>query len=638
MWIPAALITGITFYVSLSFEPSIFMYFLVLGVFLTGAYGVIYHRHTLSRFLGWFFIWSSTGFFITVLYSHLKAKPLLQTEVGPVWIEGTVQSCEHKTSSKQLYQRIILSNITAEGYNLQKIPYTARLSIRTQSPHLNNRDRIKLRAKFLPFQPAALPGGYDARLQNFFQGIQTYGFSITSVTRLKEGKTFFSKLRNHITRQFYEKLPQPLASVACALVTGDKAGLPGEIQKDFSVSGLSHVLAISGLHLAILWNLVFFTFRELLGSIPHLPLYVNLHKISSLLALAAGGAYLHISGMGYPALRSFFMMSCGVLGSFLARRPQSLRILALCATFFLLLEPGCIFSLSFQLSFLATAGLISLHYRQSMHKTSLGTIKEFILGSSIVTLATTFATLPSIAYHFHQISLQSVIANLLAVSLTSYLVIPLGVISLLFMHSPFSSFFFTMWGYSLKSLISIAAYCTKYMGFLFFHILPYSAFFLVVQIICIFWVLLWQKTWRLTAVPVFALSFMASLLFPIKPDILIHPAHPLVACPAYQDGILWVSSARRGKFLSKMWANAFDLPFIYGVEKKTPLTSSVPPFLFKKDPNRLGWSLYDAHNTLVPLNYPPTAMAYCWHKRKLVVLWSGQLGRPWSPLPCIEQS
>ncbi len=155
-------------------------------------------------------------------------------------------------------------------------------------------------------------------------------------------------LRSGIKKTVSELIPGEKGALATALLIGDKSQLPDDISQAFSSSGISHLVAVSGLHLSV-WCLfilkIFEAFRlkEKLGA-----------------AISAGFVllFMAVSGFTYSVLRSGFMMLVMLVGKFISRQSDSLNSLGISLTVLCFINPYCVLSLGLRLSFLSTLGII----------------------------------------------------------------------------------------------------------------------------------------------------------------------------------------------------------------------------------------------------------------------------------------
>ena len=205
------------------------------------------------------------------------------------------------------------------------------------------------------------------------------------------------------------------------------------------ISGIGHVLSISGYHMAVVAGIVFFVVRALLALVPALALRRPIKKWAAFAALVAATFYLVLSGAEVATQRSFIMTAIVLLGVMVDRPALTLRTLSVAALAVLLLAPEAVVHPSFQMSFAATLALIALYehglpwmrgrrrHARSARASRCGAgagSSALILASLVAGLATT----PYAAYHFHRLAPYGVLANLLAMPVVSALVMPAGIL------------------------------------------------------------------------------------------------------------------------------------------------------------------------------------------------------------------
>jgi competence protein ComEC len=223
-------------------------------------------------------------------------------------------------------------------------------------------------------------------------------------------------LRNSLSQTLAEVLPEPQASLAQGIVLGIRYNIPQEIRDDFVHTGTAHLLAISGLHLAIMAGMLLSIGIWLFGRRRYIYIW---------LALSAIWGYALITGMHTPVIRGAIMASLFLAAELLGRQRTAITSLAFAAAIMVGINPTILWDASFQLSFLAMAGLIFLAPplmnlgRRAVSRTigeegigaSLANIATDSLG---VTLAATIAVWPLIAHYFGIVSLAGPLATLLA--------------------------------------------------------------------------------------------------------------------------------------------------------------------------------------------------------------------------------
>lgn len=223
---------------------------------------------------------------------------------------------------------------------------------------------------------------------------------------------FINKGRNFFTDNI-NKLPEPQGAFAKAIILGNQKEVPKYLVNQFSRTGLTHIISISGLHMVIIIWLMY----ALLGT---LGLYRQQVFIFLFLALLA---YLYLIGFISPALRSSAMILLALLGPLIKRQTFSLYSVIFLADLFVLANPYfLLFDISFQLSFLAVFGLIFYtNFFNNLYKKIPNTLK--IRETLSVTSSAQMFTWPLTAYYFANMSLVAAIANFLALPLFPFILV-----------------------------------------------------------------------------------------------------------------------------------------------------------------------------------------------------------------------
>ena len=249
--------------------------------------------------------------------------------------------------------------------------------------------------------------------------------------------------------------PAAPGTIAATLFTGMSGAIPTADHDAFRNSGLAHLLAVAGLHIGIVMGWAMFLTRAGLAACEYTALRWPTKQIGAFAALAAGGGYMLLTGMHVPIARSFAMAALFTLAVMLGRRAISLRGLGLAGVVLMLFEPQEVPGVSFQMSFSAVLALISgydalrpalqrLHARDSWRRRVLGHVAALAITSALAGTASA----PFAAYHFGQVQLYNVLANVAAVPLTAFWVMPLGLLSLALMpaHLEFLALVPMGWG------------------------------------------------------------------------------------------------------------------------------------------------------------------------------------------------
>ena len=259
--------------------------------------------------------------------------------------------------------------------------------------------------------------GFDWREYLARQGIHSLMYYPAQVKLLDSGQGFKPKewlygLRNRMSQSLEGALHEPQGSLAQAILLGKRSNIPDELRDSLSQTGTAHVIAISGLHIAIVGGIALSFWVWLFGR--RRPTYF-------LLALVAIWGYALLTGLHAPVLRAAIMVSLWLFAYYIGRPRSALTWLLFAAALMIGIKPSILREISFQMSFAAMAGVILLtpHFqswgRRAFKLTDGGrTGLSFIIDSLSITLGAVLAIMPVIAYYFHQISLVTLPANFFA--------------------------------------------------------------------------------------------------------------------------------------------------------------------------------------------------------------------------------
>ena len=218
-------------------------------------------------------------------------------------------------------------------------------------------------------------------------------------------------LRNRLAESLESTLPEPQCSLSKALLLGIRSDIPDTLSESFRYSGTSHILAISGLHIAILAGIVISATAWLFGR--HRPTYI-------LIAFTLIWIYAFLSGMRPPAFRAAIMFSLFLTALWLGRPRSAIPSLVFTAAIMAGLNPRILWDVSFKLSFASVIGIVLLYpYFHYLKRNAVGNNKAFIasimnliMDSLAITVAVIIATLPLLIYYFGYVSFMSIPATL----------------------------------------------------------------------------------------------------------------------------------------------------------------------------------------------------------------------------------
>lgn len=202
-------------------------------------------------------------------------------------------------------------------------------------------------------------------------------------------------------------------SLLSALTVGEKRDFPQELKESYTAAGASHILALSGLHLGIIYMLLmlFLPYRG------RNRLIIALRETVVVLAL---WAFAYVAGLSASVVRSAILFSLISVGRCLRQESSSVSSLAFAAIAMLLFSPHLLFDVSFQLSFSAVFAILLLtpYLQDALKVNGSGWLYRYAANLLILTFAAQVGTLPLVWYHFGVLPLYSLLTNILVVPLT----------------------------------------------------------------------------------------------------------------------------------------------------------------------------------------------------------------------------
>src|SRR5207237_4491904 len=178
-------------------------------------------------------------------------------------------------------------------------------------------------------------------------------------------------MREAIANRIRAVVPGDKGAIASALSTGKRDAISAPVNDAMYISGIGHVLSISGYHMVVVTGVVFFTLRALFALMPAFSNRYPIKKWAALAALGAAAVYRLLSGAEVATQRSFIMIAIVLIGVMVDRPTLTFRTLTVAAFSVLLLAPEAVIHPSFQMSFAATLALVA-GYQQGLPWMSKG--------------------------------------------------------------------------------------------------------------------------------------------------------------------------------------------------------------------------------------------------------------------------
>jgi competence protein ComEC len=420
------------------------------------------------------------------------------------------------------------------------LPRDIRVRLRVDDPaRPEPGDLVTLRALLRAPNSPVVPGGWDFQRSAYFSGLGASGFALgPAVVEPGEDRPLLAGLRARIDRLVAEAIPGPAGSVAAALLTGTQSAIPPETLQAMRDSGLAHLLSVSGLHMAIVIGLVFALVRGGIALLPWLVLRVPAKPVAALVALTAGAFYMLLTGSQVPMQRCLGVAVLMTVALLAGRRILSPRALAVAAAGVLLLAPAEVAGPSFQMSFAAVLALVA------GHEALRGPIARFraggqagprawrrvalpLLGLVATSLLAGCATAPIGLHHFGRLQVYGLVANALAVPLTSFLVMPAGLAAMLALPLGLEAWPLAVMGWGTDGILLVAHAVAAWPEAAPVMV-PLPGWGLALAGFGFCWLCLWRAWPRLLGAPVILAGLLAGQVQP-APDLLVSPDARIVA-------------------------------------------------------------------------------------------------------------
>jgi len=488
--------------------------------------------------------------------SALVAAPRLERPLIAV-LDARIEKVEHLVAKDDL--RLTLAS-TAEVPRLR-----VSLPAKDAPDGLAKGARIRVKARVQPPPPMPLPGGHDFARDAWFAGRGGVGRTIGPITVVEPTtNSGLDAIRDRLGAHVRASLPGSAGGVAVALAVGDQAGVGEEDAEAMRRSGLTHLLSVSGLHIAAAVGAAMLLSLRLMALSERLALRFNLVLVAAVFGALAGVAYTLLTGMQVPTMRACIAALLVLGGVALGREAISLRLVAVGALLVLLFRPEALAGASFQFSFAAVTSIIVLHQsrwaREILHLREEGWPKRLmraVLGLLLTGLVVEFALMPFVLYHFHKAGLYGVAANMIAIPLTTFVVMPLEALALLFDSIGLGAPFWAATGWSIDLILDLAHQVAGAKGAVaMLPTMPRWAF--AALVFGGLWIALWRgKVRRWAALPM-VVGAAGAVAAPI-PDLLVtgDGQHLAIVRP---DGVPVLLRAKSGDFVRGMMseAAAFD--------------------------------------------------------------------------------
>ncbi|GAA0665835.1 competence protein ComEC [Sphingomonas insulae] len=407
------------------------------------------------------------------------------------------------------------------------LPHRIRVNLATADvpAGLGEQAHIALRARLMPPPAASVPGAHDFARVAWFAGIGATGRGFAPVRVIAAGPPH-GGLRTRLTAHITAHLEGSRGGIAAALATGDEGAILEADSDAMRRAGLAHLLSVSGLHITAAVAATMLLVLRLLALWPWLAIRIRLPLVAAVAGALAAIGYTLLTGSQVPTIRSCVASLLVLAALVMGREAMTLRLVAAGATVVLLAWPESLVGASFQLSFAAIAAIVALHEHPAIDRwfapREEGRGMRLLrgLGSLLLTgLVVEAALMPIAVYHFHKAGVYGAAANIVAIPLTTFVVMPLEACALVLDPLGLAAPFWWLTDLALRLLLGLAHTVADAPGSsVALPSMPASAF--AAMVVGGLWLALWRTRWRRLGWLPLAIGAGGAALAP-APDLLV---------------------------------------------------------------------------------------------------------------------
>ncbi len=432
------------------------------------------------------------GLSVANLHGQFGGTPILTSPISTKFV-GRLEQIEYRSKD----ERWTIAVKSIESLSVSDTPRKLLLIRRSKGSRFQAGDLIEAWARLIPLQRQAFPGGFDYGRYLWARQIGGQGYLgkrvklVTNQTGTSSGSMWreawsaIEQVRTNVASYLVSHMEIGPAGLASALVVGKRDYLSTETKDALRLSGLAHILAISGLHMALVTLTIFGGVRLVASCFEPLVLRYDIKKLAAWAALLAASCYLLLSGHGVATIRAYVMMVI-FLGAILAGRPAlTMHNVALALIILVLFQPFSVVEPGLQMSFAATVALIAgYRYLETLKgwrvwigsstgnqgdsfKGSVGGLGtmigrglvqsvRWVGGLAATALLAGMATMPFSISFFHQMAPMGLLANLLAMPILSMIVMPVALIAILMVPFGLQQWSLVVMEWGLAQIIAIA--------------------------------------------------------------------------------------------------------------------------------------------------------------------------------------
>lgn len=532
----------------------------------------------------------AAGFSVAKIRTEAVRKPVLQKEMGPIDISGYVTSAEPMEKGGW---RIVLRTLSIPSIDKELQPYNLRISIRQKNIDIHPDTYVRLRAVIRPPPPPSTPWSFDFPRMAWYAQIGAVGYAVSDILEFDgheaekstQHKLSFdnidtikpavgqigiftrwnaqlSRVRLNLLKRVQTTLTGENGRIASALMTGYRRHISEDSLEALRISGLAHILAISGLHMALAGGLFYASFRRILSCVPAISLNHSTKKWAAYAGLAGSLAYFLLSGASPATQRAFIMTVLLFVAIILDRPAITLRTLAAAAMVILVLRPESLVNISFQMSFAALVALVSFYeyFRQRRYRLDneyrpfrKTLVRKFViygLGLCTTSLVAELATGVIGSYHFNRYGIYGLFANLAVMPVFGFIIMPSVLAALILIPVGLERYALQPMGTAIDWVLQVSHNVSQWPA----AEQPVSqipTLSILILVLAALWLCLWRKSWRLYSLGLVPVAFVIAQCQK-EPELFVQKTADNFAIRT-QTNEVYVLYPNRSKFDQQQW-------------------------------------------------------------------------------------
>lgn len=439
-------------------------------------------------------IFTVFGFSVLTFKAFYKNNIMLDSNLRFAHLTGKVVNISNSNNGK--FSFIFLKDVKFLNYSNGSLPNKIKLT--TYYKNLPNKDSIIKVWANLKASYAFTPYSNGLQANSFWNNVGATGYIISKINVINnlQSKTanIFENIINNtnsfISNKINKNFSVRAASIANAVTLGTYGYISKQDMLNLTNSGLLPFISISGFHIAIITSFIFIFVRLSLALVPSISLNIDTKKIASVVTILVLAFYMILLKDVPPALRSGLMAILFMTGVIFNFKTFSTRNLLFACFCILLFKPEYIASISFLLSFTATAIVVMLFnnnkikaFYSSSKNSLLKQLKCFIVINCLLSILVNIALLPIIAQVFNSFPTYSVISNLIVTPLFSIFIMPFLLIGLI-LPQMLAVYAFKIVQISIDFMLQIAAVVSS-LKFSNIYFASFSNYILIIYIVAV---------------------------------------------------------------------------------------------------------------------------------------------------------